>query len=296
MTPEAGHKEGAAAKATLYVLATPIGNLRDITLRALDVLGSVDVIAAEDTRVTARLLQHYSVSARVIAVHEHNERRGAQRVISLLQEGRAVAFVCDAGTPGVSDPGAGLVRAVRGAGFAVVPIPGPSALTAALSVSGLECAHLLWYGFLPAQGAARKAALERLEQLPYALVFYEAPHRIVDSAQDLEHVLGPLRRVVIAREISKVFETVHECALGELSGWLQADVNRQRGEFVVMVDAPERQTDTDEVESRRLLGILLAELPLKQAVGLAARIGGGSRNRLYQLALTLKNSGASDNC
>ncbi|HXF67159.1 MAG TPA: 16S rRNA (cytidine(1402)-2'-O)-methyltransferase [Burkholderiales bacterium] len=268
-------------------MATPIGNLRDISLRALDVLGSVDAVAAEDTRVTARLLAHYGVSRRLIAVHEHNERRAAREVLALLAAGRSVALVCDAGTPAVSDPGALLVAQARAAGHAVVPVPGANAALAALSVSGLPAPHFLFYGFLPARGAARRRELERLAALPCPIVFYEAPHRILECAADLAAVLGAARRVAIARELTKRFETVHLCALGEACEWLRADAHRVRGEFVLIVEGA-AEAPARGAEAGRVLEALLAALPLKQAVALAARITGARRNELYRLALSLK--------
>lgn len=270
-------------------MATPIGNLRDISLRALDVLRSVDAIAAEDTRVTARLLAHYGISRRLIAVHEHNERRAARELLALLAAGKSVALVCDAGTPAVSDPGALVVAQARAAGHAVVAVPGANAALAALSVSGLPALHFLFYGFLPARAAARRRELERLAALSYPIVFYEAPHRVLECAADLAAVLGAERRVAIARELTKRFETVHLCALGAACEWLRADPQRTRGEFVLIVEgaagAPRRGA-----EAERVLEALLAALPLKQAVALAAEITGARRNELYRLALEKRES------
>jgi 16S rRNA (cytidine1402-2'-O)-methyltransferase len=192
-------------EAALYVVATPLGNLRDITLRALDVLQSVDTVAAEDTRLTRRLLSHYEIRVQVIALHEHNEERAATAVNRLLTEGKSVAYVTDAGTPAISDPGALLVSRVREAGLRVIPIPGPSAVTAALSAAGADTRHFLFYGFLPNKAGARRAALDGLSSLPYTLVFYEAPHRLVETLEDMVQLLGSERRLVIAREITKMF-------------------------------------------------------------------------------------------
>jgi 16S rRNA (cytidine1402-2'-O)-methyltransferase len=268
-------------------VATPIGNLRDISLRALDVLRSVDAVAAEDTRVSARLLACHGIARRMIAVHEHNERRAAREVLALLAAGKSVALVCDAGTPAVSDPGALLVAQARAAGHAVAPVPGANAALAALSVSGLPAAHFLFYGFLPARGAARRRALERLAALPYPLVFYEAPHRVLECVADLAAVLGGARRAVIARELTKRFETVHPCLLAEAQAWLHAERDRVRGEFVLIVEGAARPP-AQQAEERRVLEALLAELPLRQAVALAARITGARRNELYRLALALE--------
>jgi len=276
-------------ESALYVVATPIGNLRDITLRALEVLTSADVIAAEDTRNTNHLLTHHQISKnRLMAVHQHNERGGAEKIIALLQAGKSVAFVSDAGTPAVSDPGALLVQAVLAAGLRVVPIPGVSAAVAALSASGLVEAHFLFYGFLPNKSAARRAALQTLISHPYALVFYEAPHRIVESVSDLCAVLGGERQLVLAREITKMFETIHACTLQDAEAWLLSDSNQQRGEFVILVSGalPETGLSADAVQT---LTLLLKELPLKQAVQLATKISGANRNELYQHALALKN-------
>ena len=271
----------------LYVVATPIGNLSDITLRALQVLASVDVIAAEDKRNTANLLSHHGISARkMLTVHQHNERSAAEKVIALLQTGQSVAFVSDAGTPAVSDPGAMLVCAVRTAGMRVIPIPGANAAIAALSAAGLDEPHFLFYGFLPNKSAARRAELQNLAGFPYVLVFYEAPHRILDCVADLSAVLGGNRQIVLAREITKLFETIHACTLGEAEAWLQSDANQQRGEFVVLVSGAAKQAGLP-AEAVATLGVLLGELPLKQAVQLAAKITGENRSELYQQALHL---------
>ena len=273
----------------LYVVATPIGNLRDITLRALDVLSAADVVAAEDTRTTAQLLTHFGIGAnRLMAVHKHNERGASEKIISALQAGKSVAFVSDAGTPAVSDPGALLVQAVREAGLRVIPIPGANAAVAALSVSGLPDPHFLFYGFLPNKAAARRTALQSLAGHPFTLVFYEAPHRIVGSVADMCTILGGERQIVLAREVTKLFETIHACRLSEAEAWLQADPNRQRGEFVLLVSGSPPQSGLTP-DTLNTLSLLLEELPLKQAVQLAAKITGASRNELYQSALHMKN-------
>jgi 16S rRNA (cytidine1402-2'-O)-methyltransferase len=273
----------------LYVVATPIGNLSDITLRALEVLGAADTIAAEDTRNTKHLLQHHGISdARLLALHQHNERGAAEKIINLLQQGQSVALVTDAGTPAVSDPGAVLVEMVRAAGFRVIPIPGASAAVTALSASGLSAPHFLFYGFLPNKSAARRSALQALDEHPYTLVFYEAPHRILECTEDLQKVFGDEREIVFAREITKLFESIHRCKLGVAMEWLNSDPNNQRGEFVLLVSgAPERAAGLDAA-TERTLAALLEELPLKQAVQLAVKITGGNKNELYQRALALK--------
>jgi 16S rRNA (cytidine1402-2'-O)-methyltransferase len=279
----------------LYLVATPIGNLRDITLRALDVLAMADVVAAEDTRNTAHLLTHHGISAsRLMAVHQHNERGAAEKIIALLQAGQSVAFVSDAGTPAVSDPGALLVKAVLEAGLRVIPIPGASAAIAALSASGIAEPHFLFYGFLPNKSAARRTALQTLIDYPCTLIFYEAPHRIVDCVIDLCAVLGGEREIVLAREVTKLFETIHSCRLSEAETWLLADSNQQRGEFVLLVSGAVPQQGL-HTETLNTLSLLLDELPLKQAVHLAARITGANRNELYQSALQLKKPRTDDN-
>ncbi|MBZ4201055.1 MAG: 16S rRNA (cytidine(1402)-2'-O)-methyltransferase [Methylotenera sp.] len=276
---------------TLYVVATPIGNLSDITLRALETLKSVDAIAAEDTRHTAGLLGHFAISKKLIAVHEHNEHQSAAKLLLQLQAGENIALVTDAGTPGISDPGAVVVNFLRQAGIKVVPIPGVSAVVAALSVSGIVQNGFYFHGFLPASGAARRHALEALKNQPVTLVFYEAPHRIVVSIADIAQVLGEGRRITIARELTKTFETIHTCLLSEAQLWLQADANQQRGEFVLLVE-PEPVKEQEEISAQtsRMLKLLLAELPLKQAVKLAADISLEKKNSLYEFALQLKQS------
>lgn len=276
---------GAGLKTpALYVVATPLGNLGDISARALDVLRGVFAIACEDTRHTRRLLDHYGIRAEVFSLHEHNEAAAADRLIRLLGEGRALALVSDAGTPAVSDPGARAVAAVRAAGFEVIPVPGPNAAIAALSASGLSDPHFLFHGFLPAKSAARRKALEELKPQPYALVFYEAPHRIEEAVADLAAVLEPQRTLVIARELTKLFESIVSLPLGEAPAWLAAEADRRRGEFVLVVCAPP-PAEGVPVKAERVLDLLLAELPLKQAVKLAAQITGASKNLLYDCAL-----------
>ncbi len=272
----------------LYVVATPIGNLSDITLRALEVLGAADTIAAEDTRNTRHLLQHHGIGdARLLALHQHNERAAAEKVIALLQQGQNVALVTDAGTPAVSDPGAVLVEAVRDAGFRVIPVPGASAAVTALSASGLSSPHFLFYGFLPNKPVARRNALQALAEHPYTLVFYEAPHRILECTQDLRAVFGDEREIVFARELTKLFESIHRCRLGKAMDWLNSDPNNQRGEFVLLVSGATPREGLD-AGTERTLALLLEELPLKQAVQLAAKITGANKNELYQRALAHK--------
>ncbi|MFZ3019754.1 MAG: 16S rRNA (cytidine(1402)-2'-O)-methyltransferase [Gallionella sp.] len=284
------HLNPQKLEAALYVVATPIGNLRDITLRALDVLTSADAVAAEDTRNTAHLLSHHGITAnKLMAVHQHNERGAAEKIVAMLQAGQSVAFVSDAGTPAVSDPGALLVQAVLAAGLRVIPVPGASAAVAALSASGLSAPHFLFYGFLPNKSAARCTVLQGLQGHPYTLVFYEAPHRIVECVADLHAVFGGARQIVLAREVTKLFETIHSCSLSEAEAWLQSDSNQQRGEFVVLVSGAEPQQGLP-AEALSTLSLLLEELPLKQAVQLAAKISGANRSELYQEALRMKEA------
>jgi len=271
----------------LYVVATPLGNLADITLRALELLRAVDAIACEDTRHTRRLLDHYEIRAPLFALHEHNEAGAARKLIGLLAAGKRVALVSDAGTPGVSDPGARAVSAVRAAGYPVIPLPGANAAIAALSAAGLTDPQFLFVGFLSAKTTARREKIESLRSTPAVLVFYEAPHRIVDTIADLAELLEPQRTLVVARELTKLFEQIASMPLAEAPAWLAADPNRQRGEFVLLVSAapPAEGLPADVL---RILKLLLAELPLKQAVKLAAEISGTPKNALYDQALAWK--------
>ena len=277
-------------ESALYVVPTPLGNLQDMSLRAIEVLKAVPWVAAEDTRHSQPLLRHFGSGARLLPAHQHNEEQAAQGVIDKLAAGEAVALVSDAGTPAVSDPGARIVARVREAGFRVVPLPGACAAVTALSASGLMAPHFLFYGFLPAKAGQRQKELEALAALPYTLVFYEAPHRVLESVEALAAAFGPERTIVFARELTKLFETIHACPLGEALEWLKADANRQRGEFVLLVEgAPE---DADDGAGERVLKLLLAEgLPVKQCAKLAAEITGASKNELYQKALALKDAG-----
>lgn len=285
------HKEHSQKlESALYVVATPIGNLRDITLRAIEVLSTADVVAAEDKRNTSHLLSHHGINAnKLITVHQHNERGAAEKIVSIIKAGQNVAFVSDAGTPAVSDPGALLVQAVLSAGLRVIPVPGASAAITALSASGLTDTHFLFYGFLPNKSGARRTTLQSLASHAYTLVFYEAPHRILECVTDLQTVLGPERKIVFAREITKMFESIHRCDLSAALDWLNSDPNNQRGEFVLLVSAALPQPTGLDADSERTLIALLAKLPLKQSVQLATQITGANRNELYQRALQLKN-------
>jgi 16S rRNA (cytidine1402-2'-O)-methyltransferase len=270
----------------LYVVATPIGNAADITVRALHVLGLVDRIAAEDTRNTAQLLARYGIAKPLIAVHEHNERSAAERVIEHLRSGERLACVSDAGTPGISDPGARLVDAVRAAGFPVIPLPGASAVVTALSAAGAWVAGFTFVGFLPAKPKQRAAQLRTLANHRMALVFYEAPHRIVETTRALAEVLGGDRQLLIARELTKLHESLHRCTLAEGPTWLEGDANRQRGEFVLVVEGAPEPEEADDAHDA-LLATLLEELSVKSAARIASTLTGASRNMLYDRALRL---------
>lgn len=274
--------------ATLYVLATPIGNFADITLRALHTLALVDAVACEDTRNTGHLLTHYGLSKHLIAAHQHNEREVAEKLIARLQAGERIALVSDAGTPGVSDPGARIVDAVRTAGLRVVPVPGASAAVTALSASGLVNDQFYFVGFLPAKAKQRESALLQLLTVSATMVFYEAPHRILDCVEALVAVFQPERQVVFARELTKLFEEIHRCPLSEALAWVKADAHREKGEFVVLLEGAAAGGDAAEADAERILNILLAECSVKQAANLTAQITGRKKNALYERALQIK--------
>ncbi|ATE58877.1 16S rRNA (cytidine(1402)-2'-O)-methyltransferase [Thauera sinica] len=275
---------------SLYVVATPLGNLQDVTLRALAVLRAVDVVAAEDTRHSQRLFDACGIRTRMLALHEHNEQVAASQLIELLAQGRHVALITDAGTPAVSDPGARAVARVRAAGHPVVPVPGACAAVAALSVSGFAEAGFRFVGFLPPKSAARRAALEKLAGDPDVLVFYEAPHRVAECVADMAAVLGGMREVLIARELTKLHEEIACLMLADTAAWFAADPNRSRGEFVLVVRGAPAAEGLD-AEAEKVLSLLLAELPVKTASRLAAEISGAPRNALYARALQLKAKG-----
>lgn len=270
----------------LYIVATPIGNLGDITLRALDILRSVDLIAAEDTRHSARLLQHFGITTRMASYHDFSDDTRVDQLLGNLQEGRSVALISDAGTPLISDPGYRLVSVARARGLRVVPVPGVCAATAALSAAGIPSDRFTFEGFPPAKQAARLKLFARLREEPRTLVFYESPHRILDCVDDMASSFGSERMVVIARELTKAFETIHGDTLGGLQQWLRADENQQRGEFVILLRGAEQTPDEQlSPEARRVLAVLLEELSVKQAAALASRLTGVKKNLLYALAL-----------
>lgn len=277
-------------KGILYVVATPIGNLGDMSPRALEALSGASLIAAEDTRHSMALLRHFGIDTPLTALHEHNEREASAALVQRLLSGASIALIADAGTPLLSDPGYHLVSAARAAGLRVVPIPGPCALIAALSAAGLPSDRFVFEGFLPARAAARRARLEELRNEPRTLIFYESPHRIVDCVDDLAGVFGAERPAVIARELTKLFETLHDDSLAGLGAWLRSDVNQQKGEFVILVRGSMlSEQGAQDGEAERVLRILMAELPVKQAAALAAQITGRKKNALYELALQQKN-------
>lgn len=279
-----------ALTAGLYVVATPIGNLADMTARAVSVLRSAQLIAAEDTRHSQRLLTQYGIKTRCLAYHEHSEEKTAEKVISALREGHAVALISDAGTPLISDPGYRLVNQVVDAGFTVVPVPGPSAVIAALSVAGLPTDSFTFGGFLPAKTTPRKAKLAQLVETGHTLVFYEAPHRLEQSLEDMAEVFGEQRQAVVARELTKVYETLIRGSLRELIERVAVDRDQSRGEIVLLVaGASKKSISSAAVDGEQVLKTLMAELPLKQAASLAAKITGAKKNELYKRALDMKD-------
>lgn len=272
------------------MVATPIGNLDDFTPRAQRVLAEADLIAAEDTRHSGKLLAHFGILTPVMAFHEHNEREKADELVAMLGKGRTIALVSDAGTPLVSDPGFRLVRAAQAAGIRVVPVPGACAAIAALSASGLPSDRFAFEGFPPAKTAARRAWYERLAQEPRTLIFYESTHRIVESIEDMVAVFGAGREAVYARELTKQFETVRHATLGELAAWIAAEANQQRGEAVVLVHGATPAEGALDENTTHVLRVLLNALPVSQAAALAAEITGRKKNELYELALKFRDS------
>jgi len=273
----------------LYVVATPIGNLSDISSRAIEVLKRVDLIAAEDTRHSFRLLNHLGIQKPMLSYHDHNEGQQTQNLLEKLKSGQVVALISDAGTPLISDPGYQLVRQAHENNITVIPVPGPCALITALSASGLPSDRFTFEGFLPSKQRARLACLEQLKNESRTVIFYESTHRIAASLEDMASVFGKDRRAVIARELTKTFETLRGDKLGLLCEWVNGDANQQKGEVVVLVrGADALPKDEARVEVEKVLSVLLEELPVKQAAQLAAKITGGKKNALYQLALEMK--------
>ena len=274
----------------MFIVATPIGNMGDVTERALKTLADVDVIAVEDTRRSGQLLRHFDITTPMIAVHEHNERQICDSLLERIEKGDNIALISDAGTPLLSDPGYFLVNQARERDIHVVPIPGVSAVITALSVAGLPTDRFVFEGFLPAKSTARQLKLEIIKNDTRTVIFYEAPHRIVEMLKDCQFVFGGQRKVVLARELTKTFETVHGDELDALIPWVEADNNQQKGEFVVLVHGAAAREDTGiDADAERILLILLKDLPVKQASALAANITGLKKNALYQYALSLKD-------
>jgi 16S rRNA (cytidine1402-2'-O)-methyltransferase len=273
----------------LYIVATPIGNLQDMSLRAIEVLKAVDCIVAEDTRHSQPLLQHFSIDTPTLALHDHNERDRTDQLLKRLQKGESIALISDAGTPLISDPGYYLVRETRLANIRVIPVPGACAAIAALSAAGLATDRFIFEGFLPAKAAARDSRLTELCEEPRTIIFYEAPHRIIDLLTSLQQIFGADRQAVIAREITKLFETIKSGTLAELVAFVTADSNQQRGEIVVVVDGLKEVSDANMQNMQRILTILLVDLPLKQAVELTGKITGHKKNDVYDVALAIKN-------
>ncbi|EPJ3743956.1 16S rRNA (cytidine(1402)-2'-O)-methyltransferase [Proteus mirabilis] len=273
----------AVTTSTLYIVPTPIGNLGDITQRALDVLSHVDLIAAEDTRHTGLLLQHFAINARLFALHDHNEQQKADQLISKLQQGLSIALVSDAGTPLINDPGYHLVNQCRKNGIKVVPLPGACAAITALSAAGLPSDRFCYEGFLPAKTKSRQDCLRDLAQEPRTLIFYESTHRLLDSLADMVTVWGDARYVVLARELTKTWETIQGMPVGELLNWVREDENRRKGEMVLIVEGYQKpQEDHFAPEVLRTLAILQKELPLKKAAAVTAEIYGVKKNALYK--------------
>jgi len=274
----------------LYIVATPIGNLGDMTYRAVDVLRQVGSILVEDSRHSAKLLQHYNINAPVTVIHDHNERENSVKLVEKLKQGVDLALISDAGTPLISDPGHWLVKIAIEQSINVVPIPGASAAIAALSVAGLPNDRFCFEGFLPAKKQARITRLKLLDHESRTMIFYEAPHRILEALVDMVEVFGGDRHAVIARELTKTFETVLRGALTQLLATVEQDENQQKGEFVVLIHGAEETCSFDEQYQDRLLQLLMPEMPLKRAAALAAQIIGGRKNQLYERALKLKET------
>lgn len=279
------HQQADISASTLYVVPTPIGNLEDITRRALSVLQHVDLIAAEDTRHTGLLLQHFAINARLFALHDHNEQQKADVLLAKLQQGQSIALVSDAGTPLINDPGYHLVRRCREAGIRVVPLPGPCAAITALSAAGLPSDRFCYEGFLPAKRKGRQDCLRALEHEPRTLIFYESTHRLLESLQDMVTVWGPGRYVVLARELTKTWESIHGAPVAELLAWVEEEEVRKRGEMVLIVEGHHADEQALPPEALRTLALLQKELPLNKAAALAAEIHGVKKNALYRYAL-----------
>ncbi|MBT6106447.1 16S rRNA (cytidine(1402)-2'-O)-methyltransferase [SAR92 clade bacterium H231] len=274
---------------TLYIVATPIGHLGDMVPRAVETLQSVSVIACEDTRHSKKLLNHFSIDKPCIAYHDHTDKKSSYSILKRLRDGEDVALISDAGTPLISDPGYRLVSEARQQGYSVIPIPGASAVIAALSVSGLPTDKFKFMGFLPAKSTQRKTSLSAVKGNTETMVYYEAPHRITDTIADMLDIFGADRPAFMAREISKTFETYLQGSLAELLDLVRADSNQQRGEMVLVIGGAATETETVSVDAEKILGLLLKELPLTKAASLTAKITGGDKKQLYQLGLAIQD-------
>lgn len=273
---------------TLYVVATPIGNLLDISQRAIEVLKQVDLIACEDTRHTNRLLNHVNIKNKTISLHDHNERQRQDQIADLLKQGKSIALVSDAGTPLISDPGFHIVRHLRELKLAVVPVPGACAAIAALSVAGLPTDRFSFEGFLPSKSGARQSKLAELTSETRTIVFYDAPRRAIDTVKDINDVLGGNRQIVIARELTKAFETVHADSAQNMLAWLQEDPNQLKGEMVLIIEGAHIDPNDIPEVAIHTLKLLLSEMKPKKACAITAEIHGVKKNALYQIALELK--------
>ncbi|MBT3506252.1 MAG: 16S rRNA (cytidine(1402)-2'-O)-methyltransferase [Piscirickettsiaceae bacterium] len=277
-----------SATASLYIVATPIGNLADFSPRAITVLQSVDVIAAEDTRHSGHLLQHYAIKTPTVSLHEHNEQQRSEVLLARLQKGESVALISDAGTPLISDPGYRLVSLVREHNIKVVPIPGSCALITALSASGLPSDRFSFEGFLPAKAGTKRQVLDNLKNESGTLIFYESPRRLKATLTEMIDIFGPDRLVCLARELTKLHETIVTQPLSELLAWVESDSNQQRGECVLLVGGNTEQPDPNDAEAERVLSILLTELPVKKAAAMTAKLLDMRKNKAYGLALKLQ--------
>jgi len=275
------------SSATLYIVPTPIGNLSDITLRALQILEQVDLICAEDTRHTGKLLAHHSITTQTMSVHDHNERARVNTLVAKLEQGQSLALVSDAGTPLISDPGYHLVNGIRKAGFSVVPLPGACAAITALSGAGVATDRFCFEGFLNSKSAGRQAQLNALKSEPRTMVFYESPRRIVATISDMIEAFGSERHIVLARELTKTFETIHGAPANELLEWLNSDENNRRGEMVIMVSGYKTDEGAITPEIIDALKLLANELPLKKAASLVAKLYDAKKNALYKVGLEL---------
>jgi len=275
------------SSAALYIVPTPIGNMNDITLRALTVLEQVDLICAEDTRHTGKLLAHHNVTTQTMSVHDHNERQRVQTLVNKLEQGQSIALVSDAGTPLISDPGYHLVNGIRAAGFPVVPLPGACAAITALSGAGVATDRFCFEGFLVAKSVGRQTQLRALQSESRTMVFYESPRRVVSTIEDMVAIFGDDRHIVLARELTKTFETIHGAPAAQLLEWLNSDENNRRGEMVVMVSGYKKDDESITPEVIDALKLLATELPLKKAAALVAKLYDEKKNALYKVGLEL---------